>query len=243
MNGSPTDCEQPYNRGMTDETRRIALDRRVLVVRPDRIDLRPERGAVIFPLIGLLLSIGLFAIVATFASDLSVTVLALLLIPGLLLAPFSGMGLVYSVIGASVVIEREKKSVRFHQGVMGLGIGTIELVPFWKIDRIIVEDFSLGEVAPGVLPPPLDLRAWDIVLLKVSGKRISIAQVMSANTPDLLDEAFNRTLDAAEAIAEMAGSRVEITAAVEEAEEAAGAVAVSSDAEASVTDAAQQATG
>jgi hypothetical protein len=204
---------------VSDTTRRIPLDRRVLIVRPDRIDLRPERAAVIFPLLGLLLSFGLFATVAMLSSELSVTVLALLLIPGLLLAPFSAMGLVYSVIGASVVIEREKQSVRFHQGVMGLGIGTIELVPFWKVDRIVVEDFDLGR-APSGPPPPLDLRAWDIVLLKVSGKRIPIAQVMSGNTPDLLDEAFTRTLDAAEAIAEMAGSRVEITAAVEEEEEA-----------------------
>jgi hypothetical protein len=228
---------------MTDETRRIALDRRVLVVRPERIDLRPERGAVLFPLIVLLLSFGLFDIVATFASALSVTVLALLLIPGLLLAPFSGMGLVYSVIGASVVIEKENQSIRFHQGVMGLGIGTIELVPFWKVDRIIVEDFSLGEVAPGVLPPPLDLRAWDIVLLKVSGKRISIAQVMSANAPDLLDEAFNRTLDAAEAIADMAGSSVEITAAVEDDERAGEAVVSGMEAESSIPDTAKQAAG
>ena len=38
----------------TMETKRIPLDRRVLVVREHRIDLRPERAAVIFPLIGLL---------------------------------------------------------------------------------------------------------------------------------------------------------------------------------------------
>jgi hypothetical protein len=201
---------------VSEVIRRIPLDRRVLVVRPDRIDLRPERGAVIFPLIGLLISVTLFAIVATLSSDLSVGVLALLLIPSLLLAPFSAMGLVYSVIGASVVVEREKQSIRFHQGVMGLGIGTIELVPFWKVDRIIVEDFALGDVPAAGPPPPLDFRAWDIVLLKVSGKRLSIAQVVSATAPDLLDEAFDRTLDAAEAIAEMAGSKVEITAAVEE---------------------------
>lgn len=195
-----------------------------MIVQPNRIDLRPERAAVIFPLIGLLLSFGLFGAVAMLSSELSVTVLALLLIPGLLLAPFSAMGLVYSVIGASVVIEREKQSIRFHQGVMGLGIGTIELVPFWKVGRIIVEDFDLG-TAPSGPPPPLDLRAWDIVLLKVSGKRIPIAQVMSGNTPDLLDEAFTRTLDAAEAIAEMAGSRVEITAAVEDDDAASAAAA------------------
>jgi hypothetical protein len=200
---------------MTRALKRIPLDRRVLVVREDRIDLRPELSAIIFPLTGLVVSIGLFAIVALFQSQLSVTALALILLPGLILAPFSAMGLLYSIIGASMVIETKKQSVRFQQGVLGLGIGTMELVPFWKIDRIIVEDFELGD-APAGPPPPLDLRAWDIVLLKVSGKRLPIAQVMSGNTNDLVDEAWNRALDAAEAIAEMAGSHVEITAAIEE---------------------------
>jgi hypothetical protein len=201
---------------MSAAIKRIPLDRRVLVVREGRIDLRPERGAVIFPLIGLAISIALFAIVALFSDSLSVTLLALILLPGLLLAPFSAMGLVYSVIGASVVVEKKKQSVRFQQGVLGLGIGTMELVPFWKIERIQVEDFPLGETTPNGPPPILDLRAWDIVLLKKSGKRLSIAQVVSANTPDLIDEGFGRALDAAEAIAEMTESSVLITAAIED---------------------------
>ncbi len=206
-----------YNRyAMSEVVKRIPLDRRVLVVRGDRIDLRPERGAVIFPLIGLAIALTLFAIVALFASELSVTVLMLILLPGLFLAPFSAMGLVYSVIGASVVVERKKHSIRFQQGVLGLGIGTMELVPFWKVARVQVEDFPLGEVTPQGPPPVLDLRAWDVVLIKESGKRLSIAQVVAANTGDLIDEGFGRALDAAEAIAEMAGSTVAITADIED---------------------------
>lgn len=201
---------------MPEATKRIPLDRRVLVVREGRIDLRPERGAVIFPLIGLAISLTLFAIVALFASSLSVTVLMLILMPGLFLAPFSAMGLVYSVIGASVVVERKKESIRFQQGVLGLGIGTMELVPFWKIERVQVEDFALGEVPPNGPPAVLDLRAWDVVLIKKSGKRLSIAQVVAANTTDLIDEGFGRALDAAEAIAEMTGSSVAITAEIED---------------------------
>lgn len=201
---------------MPEAIKRIPLDRRVLIVRENRIDLRPERGAVIFPLAGLAISLTLFAIVALFASSLSVTLLMVILLPGLFLAPFSAMGLVYSVIGASVVVERQKQSVRFQQGVLGLGIGTMELVPFWKIEQVQVEDFKLGEVTPAGPPPVLDLRAWDIVLVKKSGKRLSIAQVISANTTDLIDEGFGRALDAAEAIAEMTGTQVVITAEVEE---------------------------
>jgi len=201
---------------MTAEVKRVPLDRRVCVVREDRIDLRPERGAVIGPLLGLAISIGLFVAIALFANDLPVGVLALMLIPGVILAPFSAMGLVYSLIGAAVVVEKAKQSVRFQQGVLGLGLGTVELVPFWKVDRIQVEDLQLGEVTPRGPPPPLDLRGWDVVLVKTSGKRLYIAQVLAANTPDLIDEGFARALDAAEAIAGMAGRPMVITAATED---------------------------
>ncbi len=201
---------------MSGEVKRIPLDRRVCVVREERIDLRPERGAVVGPLLGLAISVVLFVLVVLFANDLSVTVLALMLVPGVILAPFSAMGFVYSFIGAAVVVEKAKQSVRFQQGVMGLGIGTVELVPFWKVEQIEVEDFQLGE-APSRLPRPgFDLRAWDIVLVKASGKRLPIAQVVSGNSNDLIDEGFNRALDAAEAIGAMVGKPVVITAAIED---------------------------
>jgi hypothetical protein len=201
---------------MAGEIKRIPLDRRVCVVREGRIDLRPERGALVGPAIGLAISVSLFVAVAVFAERLPVVALAAMLIPGLLLAPFSAMGFIYSLIGAAVIVEKEKQSVRFHQGVLGLGLGTVELVPFWKIERIEVEDFDLGEATPVGPRPPLDFRAWDIVLVKSSGKRLSIGQVIAANTADLIDEGFTRTLDAAEAIAGMVEKPVVITAAVAE---------------------------
>ena len=201
--------------------KRIALDRRVCVVRPGRIDVRPERSALLGPLIGLSVGVGLFVAVAVFAESLPVAALAAMLIPGVIIAPLSAMGLVYSLIGAHVVVEAKKQSVRFQQGVLGLGLGTVELVPFWKIERIEVEDLELGEVTPRGPPPPLDLRGWDIVLVKTSGKRLSIGQVLAANTPDLVDEGFDRALDAAEAIAALVERPLVITAAVEEPETAA----------------------
>ncbi|MBI2912512.1 MAG: hypothetical protein HYY03_01170 [Chloroflexi bacterium] len=202
-------------------SRRIALDRRVCVVAPGRIEVRPERGAIIGPLIGLAVGLGLFVAVASFANSLPVEALAAMLIPGVIIAPFSAMGLLYSLIGAHVVIDARKQSARFQQGVLGLGLGTVELAPFWKIDRIEVEDLDLGEVVPRGPPPPLDLRGWEIVLVKASGKRLPIGQVLAANTPDLVDEGFGRALDAAEAIAALVAKPMVITAAVEEdAEEA-----------------------
>ncbi len=200
---------------MSTAIRRIPLDRRVCVVREGRIDVRPERGAIIGQFLGLAISLSLFVAVALFASQLSAVALAAMLVPGLILGPLSGMGLIYSLVGAHVVVDAGKQSVAFQQGVLGLGIGTVELVPFWKIERLEVCDLQLGEVEGKGLPPPLDLRAWDVVLVKTSGKELSIGQVVAANTPDLIDEGFDRALDAAEAVAELVGKDVVITAEIE----------------------------
>jgi len=208
---------------MSTATRRIALDRRVCVVREGRIDIRPERGAILGPLLGLSVSVALFVAVALFASDLPAGALAAMLLPGLVLGPFSAMALVHSLLGAYVIIDAKKQSATFQQGVLGLGLGTVELVPFWKIDRLEVQDLPLGEVTPKGPTPLLDLRAWDIVLVKTSGKQLSIGQVVAANAPDLLDEGFDRALDAAEAMSALVGKPVLITAAVEERVEAAAA--------------------
>jgi hypothetical protein len=206
---------------MSEQVTRIPLDRRVCVIREGRIDLRPERGAIVGPAIGLVIGAIIFVTIVLFAEDLSVYVLAVMLLAAIIITPLSAMGFVYSFIGAAVVVEKAKQSVRFQQGVMGLGIGTYELVPFWKIKHIEVEDYSLGEVPPGRIRPPLDLRAWDITLVKESGKRLPIGQVVSGNTNDLIDEAFDRALDAAEAIGSMVEKPVVITAEVEQREPAA----------------------
>jgi hypothetical protein len=209
---------------MSEQARPIPLDRRVCVVREGRIDLRPERGAIIGPLIGLVIGAVLFVSIVMFAEDLPVWVLAIMLLGAIIITPLSAMGFVYSFIGAAVVVEKAKNSVRFQQGVMGLGIGTYELVPFWKIKHIEVEDYSLGEAPPGRLRPPLDFRAWDITLVKESGKRLPIGQVISGNTNDLIDEAFDRALDAAEAIAAMVEKPVVVTAEIETADESGAGV-------------------
>ena len=85
------DCLQGYNWSeMSDAVKCIPLDRRVLVVREQRIDLRPERGAVLFPLTGLAIAWTLFGIVVLFANSLPAGLLLPILIPGLLLRRFPG---------------------------------------------------------------------------------------------------------------------------------------------------------
>ncbi len=211
---------------MAIAVRRIALDRRVCVVREGRIDVRPERAALVGPLVGLAISLGLFVSVGVFSSDLSALALAAMLVPGLILGPFSAMALMYSLLGANVVIDSKKQSATFRSGVLGLGLGTVELAPFWKIERLEVQDLPLDEADGKRSPLPLDLRAWDIVLVKTSGKQLSIGQVIAASSTDLIDEGFDRAVDVAEAVGTMVGKPVVITAAVEEpAEEAAAETA------------------
>jgi hypothetical protein len=191
----------------------------VCVVREGRIDVRAERAAIVGPLAGLTISLGLFVSVGVFSGDLSALALAAMLIPGLILGPFSAMALVNSLLGASVVIDARKQSATFQQGVLGLGLATAELVPFWKIERLEVQDLPLGEVEAKRSRLPLDLRAWDVVLVKTGGKQLSVGQVIAASNPDLIDEAFDRAVDVAEAVGELVGKPVRITAAVEEAAE------------------------
>jgi hypothetical protein len=188
----------------------------VCIVREGRIDVRPERAALVGPLVGLAISLGLFVSVGVFSGALSALALAAMLIPGLILGPFSAMALLYSLLGVNVVIDAKKQSATFRQGVMGLGLGTVEMAPFWKIERLEVQDLALGEGETKRSPLPLDLRAWDVVLVTTGGKHLSIGQVIAASSPDLMDEGFDRAVDVAEAVGTLVGKPVVITAAVEE---------------------------
>lgn len=201
---------------MAAALKRIPLDRRVCVVREDRIDVRPERAALVGPLVGLAISLALYVAVAVFSGDLSALALAAMLVPGLILGPFSAMALIHSLLGAKVVIDGRKQSVTFQQGVLGLGLATAESVSFSNIKRLEVQDLSLEEVEGRRSSLPLDLRAWDVVLVKGDGEQHSIGQVISASNADLIDEGFDRAVDVAEAVGALAGRPVVITAAVEE---------------------------
>ena len=198
------------------ETVRIPLDRRICIVRPERVDIRPSGGAIVLPAIGLLASVVSFIVIAIFANELPLGLLALFLIPSIIVCPLSAMGLVYSLVGAHVIIDAKKRSACFQQGVLGLGLGTVELVPFWKVDHIAVDEVSLGEAKVRGLPPPVDLRSFDVVLIKSSGKRLSLGEAIAPNTYDLVVEAFDRALDAAEAVAKLMGVPVRINVELEE---------------------------
>ncbi len=167
------------------EQRRIDLNRRRATIRAERIDVRPSRGAIVPPLTGFLCGAGCIALIVWGVVDnaLPYWLLALLLLVALFAVPLAGITLVYALFGANVVFDKAKQSGSWQQGFLGMGIGTTELVPFWKIAAIEVAESGEGDAGGPVSP---DGRAggqdkveefvqWEATLVKQSGKRLRIA--------------------------------------------------------------------
>jgi len=186
--------------------REVYLHRRLAVLRPDRIDVRPARGAVIAPLAGFLIGIASALAIWFGMTSLPLWLLAVLLIVAIIAIPFAGIGAVYALVGAHVVVDRAKQSATWQQGFLGMGVGTTELVPFWKVDRILIEEAGASEADTG--RPVEEFAQWRIVMLKKSGKRLDIGVASAAQS--LREEAFDRAWTVADAIAEMTGALVEV---------------------------------
>jgi hypothetical protein len=157
------------------EKRRIDFNRRRAIISRDRINVRPSRTAIIPPLAGFLIGavcVGLIVIGVT-SNALPYWLLALLLLVALLAVPLSGISLVYALVGANVIFDRAKESGAWQQGFLGMGIGTTELVPFWKIEAIVVRE--AGAVGEGAGRRTEEFAQWEAVLLKQSGKELTIA--------------------------------------------------------------------
>ena len=77
----------------------------------------------------------------------------------------------------------------------------------------------MGEAEMKGLKPALDFRSFAVVLLKASGKRLTIGEVVTPDEDDLLQEAFGRAQDVAESVADIMQKPVEVTVETEEEEE------------------------
>jgi hypothetical protein len=185
-------------------TRQVYIDRRICSLSPDRIDIHPARSIIFLPLFTLLLGIACFPIVYFWSSSLPFWVLIGLTLAAIVLVPMSGIGLVYSIAGAHIVIDRNKQSAVLQQGYLGMGVGTEELVPFWKIDRIIVRELTPHD-AQGHQD---DIAQYEVAILKLSGKEIAVGTVTAARIE--AKEALDRAGAVASAVAEMTGSTVEM---------------------------------
>ena len=86
-----------------------------------------------------------------------------------------------------------------------MGVGTTELVPFWKIDRILVEEAGLDEGDSG--RPTEEFAQWKILLLKQSGKRLELG--VASGPQALRQESFDRAWAVALAIGDLTGAPVD----------------------------------
>lgn len=188
------------------ERREIDLHRRVCVITPDVIDIRPARSAAFVPLIGLLLGVGCFLAVLFWIETLPFALVLLLMGGAILLVPLSGMGFVYSIYGANVVIDRRKQTAVWQQGLFGMGVGTQELVPFAKIERLEVEKLGGAARRGGQ-----DFVQFEIGLLKTSGRRLELGQITVP--PSYASEGLARAREVGEAVAAFTQKPLEIIGA------------------------------
>ncbi len=187
-------------------SREVLLHRRIAYLAPHRIDVRPARGAAIAPLIGFSIGIASALTIWFGMAALPLWLLGVLLIIAITAIPFAGIGTVYALVGALVVVDQAKQSATWQQGFLGMGVGTTELVPFWKVERIIVEEAGASDGDTG--RPVEEFAQWRVVLLKKSGKRLDVGVASAARS--LSDEAFERARAVAAAIATMTGAPLEL---------------------------------
>jgi hypothetical protein len=160
-------------------------------------------------LITLLLGLGAFPAIFFWGDALSVPVRMLLTLGAIVLVPVSGLGIVYSVAGAHLVVDATKQSAVLQQGYLGMGVGTQELVPFWKIDRLVVQELTPHDYRGH----HEDFAQFEVYILKLSGRQVNVGMVTTARADAEAGRA--RALEVATLIADMAGVTVEVPAVTE----------------------------
>jgi hypothetical protein len=185
--------------------RELYIDRRVVTVKRDRIDIHPARSIIFLPLFTLALGVAMFPAIFFFGDDLSFGMRTGMTLAALLLIPISGMGVVYSIGGAHMVIERQKQSAVLQQGFLGMGVGTQELIPFWKVDKILVQELTPHDYRGH----HEDFAQYEIDIVKVSGKHVPIGHVTVARIDE--KEGLARAREVAAVVAEMSGTRVSVS--------------------------------
>jgi len=182
--------------------RHISMDRRVCVVTTARIDVRPSRASIVLPAAGLLAGLILFAVVVLWQSALPFPLVVLLVLAAVLLRPLSGRGLVHSVAGAHVVVDKAKQSTVRQQGLLGMDVGTRGLVPFWKIQELEVEE-TVPQDQRGLTQ---DVAQFEVTLLKTNGRRLRVGTVTVPRS--LAADGLERARQVAGAIGQIADKPV-----------------------------------
>ncbi len=189
-----------------DGRREVLLHRSLAVISDDKVEIKSSRGTVILPLIALALVIGAGYLIAKTVGSMNFWVMVVLLLFCLLAAPVAVMSLVSSIVGADVVIDRKKGSATWQQGYLGMGIGTKELVPFAKIDHLEVT--IEGDKADRWRAESDAIRQFALILVKRSGKRLTLAQVPVPAYGQT--DGMDRTLAVGNAVAAITGSTIRL---------------------------------
>jgi hypothetical protein len=189
--------------------REIYLDRRICTATADRIEVHPARSIIFLPLVTLLLGIAAFPAIYFWGGSMSVELRLVLTLAALVIVPLSGLGVVYSVAGAHLVVDRAKQSAVLQQGYLGMGVGTQELIPFWKIDQLIVRELTPHDDRGH----QDDFAQYEVVILKLSGREIDVGTVTVGRTE--ADAGLERAREVAALIASMSGSTVAMEQAAE----------------------------
>jgi hypothetical protein len=183
--------------------RRIELSHRTCIIDADRIAIRPSSAALVPPALGLCFGAACFGLimadVVLWRGGLPFALLIGLLAGAVILIPLSAMGFVYGAIGANVLIDRAKGSATWQQGLLGLGVGTADLVPFWKIEAIVVD-----ETGAAIGRSTEELAQWEISLRKKSGTSLSLGQVSAPRV--LAGPSLERALEVGAAVAALTGA-------------------------------------
>jgi len=149
--------------------------------------------------VGLLFGVACFVSIILWLDRLPFALVLVLLVAAVVSIPLAGIGFVYAIAGANVVFDRRKQSGLWQQGFLGMGVGTTELVPFWKVEQIRIEEVN-RERQRGEMQ---DFAQLEIVLVKVSGKRLAVGDLIVPRS--LVREGLAEVRAVADAIAEMTG--------------------------------------
>ena len=186
--------------------RTLYLHRKVVNIGPERIEIRPPRSAVIMPAIGVAITAGLLALLGTSVDSLPFWSLPVILLISVLLLPLSGVSLVYALLGASLVASGPGNNVSLKQRFLGLGIGTNEMVPFWKIRELRIEDEGRPVARADVELPSQEVAQWQLILVKKSGTRHILGGVTVPREHE--EEGLDIIMEVAEAFAALSGAPI-----------------------------------
>lgn len=182
----------------------VLLHRSLALISDNRVEIRSARSTVLVPAIGVGLACAAGALIAIQAGALPFWLLLGLLLFAIFAFPISVMSLVTAVIGADIVVDGRKGSATWQQGYLGMGVGTRELVPFAKIQHLEVT--IEGAERDRWQEETDTLRQFALVLVKRSGKRLTLAQVPVP--ADDQTDGMDRTLAVGNAIAAVTGAQL-----------------------------------